>query len=57
MISVIITLIIIGVVLYAVNTYIPMETTIKGLLNIIIIIFTVLYLFRALGFESNLGIH
>ena len=49
MITVLIILIIIGVLLYLVNTYIPMQPTIKKIVNIVAIVFVVLYLLTAFG--------
>ena len=44
MLSLIITLIVIGVLMWAVNTYIPMEAGIKRLLNIVVIVALVLFI-------------
>ena len=50
-----ITLIVIGVLLWLVNTYIPMDGTIKKILNITVIIFVVLWLLNLLGAFTYLG--
>lgn len=48
-------LIIIGVVLYFVNTYVPMPPFFKGLINCIVIIFVCVWFAQALGiFPSNI---
>ena len=49
LISVLITLIIIGILLWLVNNYIPMDGKIKRILNIVVIIVTVLWLLSAFG--------
>lgn len=52
LVSLAITLIVIGVLLWAVNTYIPMEARIKNILNIVVIVCVVLWvlsLFFATG--------
>jgi hypothetical protein len=54
LINVIIALIIVGVILWLVNTYIPMDSKIKGILNAVVVIFTVLWLLRAFGVLDNL---
>jgi hypothetical protein len=54
LINVIIALIVVGVILWLINTYIPMDRKIKSLLNIVVVIFTVLWLLRAFGLLDNL---
>jgi len=49
MISLIITLIVVGVLLWLVNTYIPMDGKIKQILNIVVIICVVIWLLSAFG--------
>jgi len=49
LISLIITLAIIGVLLWLVNTYIPMDGKIKNILNIVVIICVILWLLCAFG--------
>ena len=43
-INVLVTLVVIGVLLYMVNNYIPMDRKIKSIINIIVIIAVVLWL-------------
>jgi hypothetical protein len=54
LINVIIALIVVGVILWLINTYIPMDSKIKGILNAVVVIFTVLWLLRAFGVLDNL---
>ncbi|MGZ8201452.1 MAG: Thivi_2564 family membrane protein [Methylosarcina sp.] len=49
LISLIIGLVIVGVLLWLVNNYIPMEPRIKQILNIVVIIAVVLWLLNAFG--------
>jgi hypothetical protein len=44
MISLIITLIVVGVLLWLVNTYIPMDGKIKQILNVVVVICVVVWL-------------
>jgi hypothetical protein len=44
LISLIILLVIVGVILWVVNTYIPMDGKVKQILNIVVIIVLVLFL-------------
>lgn len=49
LISLVVTLIVIGVLLWLVNTYIPMDPKIKNILNIVIVIAVVLWLLSVFG--------
>jgi hypothetical protein len=47
LISVVITLIVVGVLLWLVNTYIPMDGKIKKIINIVVVVAVVLWLLSA----------
>lgn len=49
MIALVVTLVVIGVLLWLVNTYIPMDGKIKKVLNVVVVICVVLWLLRAFG--------
>lgn len=49
MVTVIITIIIVGVLLYLVNTYIPMAAPMKNILNIVVLLLVVLWLLSVFG--------
>lgn len=55
LINLIVTLVVVGVALWAVNTYIPMDRKIKSILNIVVVIAVVLWLLRAFGVLGSLG--
>jgi uncharacterized BrkB/YihY/UPF0761 family membrane protein len=58
--TIIIVLIIVGVLLWLVNAYIPMDQKIKTILNIVAIIAVVLWLLSAFGvfaYLGNAGVH
>jgi len=55
MISIIITLIVIGVLLGLVNSYIPMDGTIKQILNAVVVICVVVWLLSAFGVLGHYG--
>lgn len=55
LISLIVALIVVGLLLWLVNTYIPMDATIKRILNIVVIIAVVLWLLKAFGVLDSLG--
>lgn len=56
LIHVIIVLIIVGVLLWLVNNYIPMDAKIKSILNVVVVILVILWLLRAFGLLSGVGI-
>lgn len=47
--AIIITLVVVGIVVYVVNTYIPMDGTIKKILNIVVVIAVIIWLLKELG--------
>jgi hypothetical protein len=49
LVTLVIILIVIGVLLYLVNNYIPMDRKIKSILNIIVVIGVVIWLLQAMG--------
>jgi hypothetical protein len=51
-------LIVVGVLLWLVNTYVPMQATIKKILNAVVVIVVVLWLLNVFGvLDSLLNIH
>jgi hypothetical protein len=55
LISLVVTLVIVGVLLWLVNTYIPMDGKIKKILNIVVVVCVVLWLLCAFGILNNSG--
>jgi hypothetical protein len=49
LIQVLIVLIVVGVLLWLVNTYIPMQSAIKSILNAVVVIVVVLWLLNIFG--------
>ena len=49
LITIVITLIVIGVLLWLVNSYIPMDGKIKKILNIVVMVVVVLWLLNVFG--------
>jgi len=54
LIHLVVVLIVIGVLLWLVNTYIPMDPKIKNILNIVIVIAVVLWLLSVFGLLGGL---
>ena len=58
LLSIIIVLIVVGVLLWLVNTYIPMDSKIKSILNAVVVIIVVIWLLQAFGLIGSLsGVH
>jgi hypothetical protein len=55
LINLIVTLIVAGVLLWLVNTYIPMDQKIKSILNVVVVIAVILWLLSAFGILGNLS--
>ena len=53
--TIILVIIIVGVLLWLANAYIPMNGTIKKILNVVVIIGLVLWLLNAFGVFQYLG--
>ena len=56
LINIIIVLIIVGVLLWLINNYIPMDCKIKSILNAVVVIVVILWLLQAFGVLSGIGI-
>jgi len=55
LISLAITLIVIGILLWLVNTYIPMDGKVKKILNVVVVICVVVWLLSAFGVIGHTG--
>jgi hypothetical protein len=55
LLNVVITLVVVGVILWLINTYIPMQATIKKILNIVVVIVVILWLLYGFGIISGGG--
>lgn len=55
LINLVVTLIVVGVLLWLVNTYIPMDRKIKSILNAVIVIAVVLWLLSVFGVLGNMS--
>lgn len=49
MLSLVATLIVVGILLWAVNAYIPMDAKIKNILNVVVVVCVVFWLLSAFG--------
>jgi hypothetical protein len=55
LISLIVTLIVVGMLLWLVNAYIPMDGKIKKILNVVVVICVVIWLLSAFGVIGHTG--
>ena len=55
LVTVVLTLLVVGVLLWLVNRFIPMQSQIKGILNAVVVIAVVLWLLNVFGLLSFLG--
>ncbi len=47
--NLIIILVVVGVILWAINNYIPMQANIKKILNVVVVIVVILFVLNAFG--------
>ena len=52
--TIILTIIIVGLLLWVINTYLPMDGKIKQLLNIVVILVLIIWLLKAFGILAGL---
>jgi predicted membrane protein len=53
LVNIVITLIVVGVLLWLINNYIPMASSIKSILNIVVVIAVVIWVLQAVGLWSR----
>ena len=54
LINLIIILVVVGVILWVINSYIPMQPTIKKILNTVVVIAVILWLLNVFGVIGSL---
>jgi hypothetical protein len=55
LLNLLVTLVVVGVILWLVNNYIPMDGKIKSILNVVVVIAVVIWLLQAFGLLGSLG--
>lgn len=53
--NLIIVLVVVGVILFLINNYVPMDGKIKSILNVVVVIGVILWLLQTFGVLSSLG--
>ena len=54
LLSLVITLVVVGVLLWLLNNYVPMDGKIKTIINVVVVIVVVIWLLQALGLLGSL---
>jgi undecaprenyl pyrophosphate phosphatase UppP len=49
LVNIVVVLIVVGLLLWLVNTYIPMDAKIKSILNIVVVVAVIIWLLQAFG--------
>jgi hypothetical protein len=55
LVNIVLVLIVVGVLLWLINRFIPMQGTIKSILNAVVVICVVIWLLNAFGLLSSLN--
>jgi hypothetical protein len=55
LLTIVVVLIVVGVLLWLINTYIPMDGKIKSILNAVVVICVVIWLLQAFGLLGSLS--
>jgi formate hydrogenlyase subunit 4 len=55
LINLVIILVVVGVILWLINTYIPMDGKIKSILNIVVVIVVIVWLLSVFGVIGSLS--
>ena len=55
LINLVIILVVVGVILWLINSYIPMQATIKKILNVVVVIAVIIWLLSVFGVIDNIG--
>lgn len=55
LINIIVLLVVVGVALWAINTYIPMAKPVKNILNVVVVLVLVLWLLQVFGIIGSVN--
>ena len=55
LINLVIALIVVGVALWLINRFIPMASSIKSILNIVVVVFVAIWVLQAVGLWSGIS--
>jgi len=54
LLTILLVLIVVGVILWLINTYIPMDSKIKSILNVVVVVILIIWLLQAFGLLDSL---
>jgi hypothetical protein len=54
LIGLVLTLVIVGVLLWLINNYVPMDSKIKTIVNVVVVVVVVIWLLQAFGILGSL---
>ena len=55
LLTILIVIVVVGVVLWLINTYLPMDRKIKSILNAVVVIVLIIWLLKAFGLLDSLS--
>ena len=55
LLSLILTIVVVGVLLWLINTYIPMQAAVKKILNVVVVIILIIWILNAFGLVGLLN--
>lgn len=55
LVNLVVVLIVIGVALYLINNYIPMASSIKTILNVVVVVIVCIWLLQAVGLWAGIS--
>jgi hypothetical protein len=55
LIQLVIVLVVVGLALWVINSYIPMQATIKKILNVVVVIVVIIWLLNVFGLIGNIS--
>ena len=53
--NIVIVLVVVGVVLWLINNFIPMASSIKTILNVVVVVFVAVWVLQAVGMWSRIS--
>jgi hypothetical protein len=57
LLNIVLILIVVGVLLWLINSFIPMQSTIKAIINIVVVIAVVMWLLNIFGIINTGNVH
>jgi hypothetical protein len=55
LLSIILVIVVVGVLLWAINSFVPMDSKVKSILNIVVVLLLIFWLLQAFGLIQGLS--